>query len=123
MSEPFSVHTFNPDKSILPTSTPLLLSNTKLSPDNVPPVTKVSVKPVTNPHTSKVVALFVVNVTHPVDGLYVPPVTFTSLSLNKAAEFVTLNVPPVVFVNDNCCVPAFALPLETWTSVPVLVKL
>jgi len=80
------------------------------------PVTKVSVIPVTKPHTSKVVPLFVTKVTHPVVGLYVPPVTFMSLSLNNAAEFVTLNVPPVVFVNDSCWVPAFALPLETWTS-------
>ena len=56
----------NPDKSILPTSTPLLLSNTKFSPVNVPPVTNVSVIPVTKPHTSKVVPLFVTKVTQPV---------------------------------------------------------
>ena len=106
----------NEDKSIPLTSTPLLFSKIKSVPDNVPPVTKVSVIPVTKPQTSNVVPLLVVNVTHPFEGLYVPPVTLTSLSLNNAAELVTLNVPPVVFVNDSCCVTELALPLETKTS-------
>ena len=77
---------------------------------------KVSVKPVTKPQTSKLVPLFVVNVTHPVLLSYVPPVTFISLSENNAAEFVTVNVPPVLFVNVSCEVPALALPLTTYVS-------
>ena len=40
-----------------------------VSPTNVDPVVYVSVIPVTNPHTSNVVPLFVPNVTQPLDGL------------------------------------------------------
>ena len=33
------------------------------------------------------------------------------MSANKAAEFVTVNVPPVLYVNVNSEVATFALPL------------
>ena len=48
--------------------------------------------------------------------MYVPPVTLISLSENKAAELVTLNVPPLLFVNVNSDVAASALPLITNVS-------
>ena len=62
------------------------------------------------------VPLFVPKVIQPLLGLYVPPVTLISLSENKAAELVTLNVPPLLFVNVNCEFAALALPLTTNVS-------
>ena len=38
------------------------------------------------------------------------------MSENNAAEFVTVNVPPVLYVNVNCEVATSALPLTTKVS-------
>ena len=75
-----------------------------------------SVIPVTNPQTSKVVPLFVLKVTQPLLILYVPPVTLISLSLNKAAALFTTKVPPVLFVKVNSDVETSALPEITKVS-------
>ena len=94
------VSSFNADTSILNGENPLFPLKSKLTVPGlyVPPVTNLSVIPV----TLKVPPVLFVNVIMSVESLYVPPVTYVScVEIPVKLLPSPYNVPPDIVVADN----------------------